>query len=190
MSRVRVFFYIFVVVENQHYFSKFRHYWCNFGRHYLSNIQITGLQNNPLSVMQGIRQIRIPDMRWKDMGEIVLMYTQIQQQSWVHSKTNYDILRPCSLSRDIELLDPGCFSVSKWSWTSELVPPYGRGNAKGSSQSLKWQCIHIFHCFLNQPGDWGFRDRLCKSCGRVWARLEVETNPDRVTSLPFYLILS
>ena len=30
--------------ENGHFFSSnIRHYWCNFGRHYLSNFQITGL---------------------------------------------------------------------------------------------------------------------------------------------------
>ena len=32
-----------IFFKNRHYFSNFRHYCCNFGRHYLFNFQITGL---------------------------------------------------------------------------------------------------------------------------------------------------
>ena len=37
-------------MKNRHYFSNLRHYCCYFGRHYLSNFQITGLASHPLTV--------------------------------------------------------------------------------------------------------------------------------------------
>ena len=42
MCRDFALFWTFIL-KNRHYFSNFRHYCCNFGRHYLSNFQITGL---------------------------------------------------------------------------------------------------------------------------------------------------
>ena len=66
--------------ENIHYFQilyiiflNIRHYWCNFGRHYLSNFQITGLWNDDCYENGTVLQISLKWGTWEPGSQALLV---------------------------------------------------------------------------------------------------------------------